>query len=831
MADEEDDDGWTVADLNTDRCEGVVPNRATTLRLLDEYHKMWIGVKYMGQKITASNLMQWVASIFNITLDNFTWEDYFDTMMAYHEMTDNLKGFLERHDLDLDERFKEITYVLYNVTDLFKEYVRLLRSSHGEAGDMNLSPDQERDFQMFDALRENVLINDQMKNTNFQKAYLHLTKVIRSTGYRRANGRFFQEIKTCGGLGTLAFEEVCTIAEFVAKHTAHHINFSVWKWTTDPVNNYPHLVDHLSTHVLPEAKELVEDCHLRAYAGDEFGRGAGIYDCACDMFFPYSIRSSWSQMAKDVEQIRCAENKKNKCKAPKDSSVCVIHLNAAFPYNIIGELVEMAEQVGTRWRNAEAFECAATTNDLQCPDLAAYLTSALPLAHSVEELVPASWGQSWQCVIQKEDFPPPGWTELIDLQLTEYIAGVHSTMPILPNELAKRIECLTPNGTTFVSVGDEFFIPLETPARRKRADITEVQANTWKEALSKVHGRSHVTHKAVDGSERHFRVDTGRTWLECEVDEIDHIYVCQKFGTQDRFLLYALKGRLFFEVGEFDNQELTLFFEGIGGCGKSTVMKSQQSFWPSHLRGILSPNMQPQFGMSAVSKAKVVFCNEVSADLNIVQEEWQTSVSGEWGSYAVKFKEPTTLAWVAQHFWVGNGFPSSFKNQQGQVSRRLGGVLMAHAVTPRDGNIMAKISKKLGGLQRKQVLAYFEFVAQTGSTQIMSVPDQLPTAFAEYYRKGRRATDPVEDFLSEGSYVKMTADRHMLMSDFKELYGRYRLDHDMGKAIKWSEASYRTPFNERGIVVRRTDIRVKNIDHHNVDVLYGVCALDEDEDT
>ena len=69
------------------------------------------------------------------------------------------------------------------------------------------------------------------------------------------------------------------------------------------------------------------------------------------------------------------------------------------------------------------------------------------------------------------------------------------------------------------------------------------------------------------------------------------------------------------------------------------MLKVQQQFWPPHLRGILSSNMQPQFGMSAVCKARAVFCNEVSAELNIVQEEWQTSVSGEWGSYAVKFKE------------------------------------------------------------------------------------------------------------------------------------------------------------------------------------------------
>ena len=121
---------------------------------------------------------------------------------------------------------------------------------------------------------------------------------------------------------------------------------------------------------------------------------------------------------------------------------------------------------------------------------------------------------------------------------------------------------------------------------------------------------------------------------------MDHIYNCQKFVEFDRLMLYGLKGRTLFEVGEEDDAEMTLMIEGIGGCGKSTIMKVQQSFGSPHQRGILSPNVEPLFGMSRVVNAKAIFCNEVSGDLSIVQEEWQTAVSGEFGSYAVKNKDP-----------------------------------------------------------------------------------------------------------------------------------------------------------------------------------------------
>jgi hypothetical protein len=369
-----------------------------------------------------------------------------------------------------------------------------------------------------------------------------------------------------------------------------------------------------------------------------------------------------------------------------------------------------------------------------------------------------------------------------------------------------------------------YYVPLERPATRRRAKVSEETRTSF--GLPSILHENCFVECNQNGAKRFFRIDTGRTWFECDAPEIDHIYGDQKFGIHDRFMIYACKGRLFFEVGEFDTYEMTLFFEGIGGCGKTTIMKTEQAFWPPHLRGILSPNMQPQFGMSAVSHSKVVFCNEVSADLNIVQEEWQTACSGEWGSYSVKFERPIVMKWIAHMFWVGNGFPTKFKNLQGQVSRRLAAVLMGHPVSERDGSIFKKISSKLGALQRKQVLAYFEFVKLNGSTDPMSQPDKLPPAFAEYYRNSRRATDPIEDFLSEGTFVQLEPGKKMLMSEFKSLFAEYRNKYDLGKSIRWNESVWRTPFNERGIIVRReTCFMVDNIAHYNVDVVVGVIAM------
>ena len=389
-------------------------------------------------------------------------------------------------------------------------------------------------------------------------------------------------------------------------------------------------------------------------------------------------------------------------------------------------------------------------------------------------------------------------------------------------ERARREDALTPTEWDDLGVAElrpEHQVTATPPPRPPRADAPPAQPPPrhfrpcWPAASI-----------CVREGERWFRPDTGRTWHDCDVEEVDHIYACQHFELHDRFLLYALKGRTLFFVGEFDRAEMTLIIVGEGGTGKSTILRAQQMFHPPHRQGILSPNMQPQFGMSEVAEKWVIYCNEVSSDLKVVQEEWQTSVSGEAGSYARKFKDSLVIKIKGQHFWVGNGFPEHWRNNQRQVSRRLAGVLMKHGIHPRDGRIFERICAKLGAYNRKQVLAYFEMVRIYGSTDPMSDPERLPPAFAQFYRHGLRASDPVEAFLGDSDAVTADVNGRMTLKEFRDLYEQFRLDNTMGKVLKWSVEHVRTSFNDRGVTVRReaTFVDASGVEHRDVDVVYGL---------
>ena len=558
-----------------------------------------------------------------------------------------------------------------------------------------------------------------------------------------------------------------------------------------------------------------------------------------------------------MTSVRALHDPEYACFAPSSDAVCVSHFDIPFPYDIFSEVVTMPP-LGLCWRNADEYECPA------CDEAICALGDLLCTLLPQSDFVPACVGATWQ-VTHVE--PPSDWVELDDDDLRSRLRGAIVQL---------KEEGVDVSMSSYVRVGELVYVPLCTPARRRRAHLssselgniavhgrTNVRSSpgvewmceydvewegdevvdadlsreldggcTWtrrgvvdSRTFVRSYTRVGVRYRPLRQTSRFFRVHTGRTWCECDAAEIDQIYNMQKFTVAYKYMLYALKGRMFFEVGEKDNHQITLFIEGVGGSGKSTILKVQQLFWPPHLRGILSSNIQPQFGMSAVAKAKAVFCNEVSAELSVNQEEWMGAVSGEWGSYAVKFKDPLVMKWTAQFFWIGNSFPTKFNNRQGQVSRRLGGVLMSHPVPVRDGNIMHKMMQKLGSLQRKEVLAYFEFVKLTGSIDPMGQPEFLPPAFAEYNRRSRRATDPILDFLSEGTFVKYEAGSKMLMSEFKELYNAYRVKYDMGKPLKWGEEVYRTPFNERGLVVKR-EVRVMldGVEHRNVDVIFNLSV-------
>lgn len=837
MDDEADDLRWTLDALRMDGADpDVVPNLATTARLVGAYRDTWV-----EDGVGLRDLLPWMCERLELDVQRFEWKRFACAVKMEHYRMTRLKFYLSTHKVtsgDLPKKLREASTVVYSLNQLAMQATRMLALLTVDADMVQAPPEEDdEDGAREDEEENNVLHADQVKLTNFQSAFCRLRVVLEGCHYRRADGKFFRRIVTAGGLETLAFEEAISVEGFVTRHTSHEIDFRAWRWITDPPANVERMVDYMTRRSLPEAPELVEDRHLFSYAGDAAGRGAGVYDASSDAFFPYHCRQAWADMARNYTRERkdLVRARRYVCEAPSVSSVCVSHLTTAFPYDVYAETLEaMRLPCGTRWREAEAFECAPG-HALVVPACsgggAAALAAVLAarLAPDAEE--PEVWGLSWQPLPPEATLDARAWTELAAgpgaEELRTHLAAGRAMFFTDEEGVAEMLRGVGEH--TFVRAADgACYVPLGTPARRARTTLSAAERAALLPAAG-VPPRAWVRHDDGDGAPpRYFLPDTGRTWRDCEAKEIDHIFACQKFSTHDCWYLYAGLGRLFYAVHTFDRCEFTVMIEGIGGCGKSTIVKAQMRFHPPHLRGVLSANQQPQFGMSSVAKkgkALVAYCSEMTENPNIVQEEWQNANSREQMSLAVKHEAPLELEWTAPIMFVGNRFPSMWKNSQGQVSRRLFGVMMAQAVQGRDGRILEKIFRTLGALQRKEVLAYFAFVESIGSTDVMSHVDRLPPAFADYYRRGRRATEPLVDFLSDEQYVVVEEGATMLLASFRELFGRYRIDKELGKMAKWSEDVYRTPFSERGILVQRKEsVVIDGVEHRTVDVVYNVRA-------
>jgi len=357
---------------------------------------------------------------------------------------------------------------------------------------------------------------------------------------------------------------------------------------------------------------------------------------------------------------------------------------------------------------------------------------------------------------------------------------------------------------------------------RPRVNINMVE---WTSVDMDMDGDRITARTFVHQDGRYFRVHTGCKWFDCPTLELDHIYRCQDFIDHDRFMLYAIAGRVFYKVGERDKFEGTIFKEGTGGCGKSTEVKVYQKFWPPHRRGILSANIQTQFGMEPVARGDVAWCTELSEEPNMPQEDWQDATGGHTVVCPIKHKQDPLVvhAWHAQFWWCSNVFPKRYKNKSKQVSRRLYGVGMYKPVKPRKDDILSNILPNLGHVQRRSILAYDDWLMQQGNIDPMSSIDTLPPAFAWYYRKTVRETDPMEEFLSDGNWVVEDIAARMPMSVFRALFNEYRQHYDMGKASRWCEDVYRIPFNDRGIqVIKNGTIDWDDETLTDVDIVIGL---------
>lgn len=284
------------------------------------------------------------------------------------------------------------------------------------------------------------------------------------------------------------------------------------------------------------------------------------------------------------------------------------------------------------------------------------------------------------------------------------------------------------------------------------------------------------------------------TYEQIHTPLFDSIFSPQQWGAEMVRWMFVFIGRLFYEVGELDGWQVIPFLKGVAGTGKSTVIKVVQAMYPTQAVGVLSNNVEKKFGLSALVAKKIFIVPEVKADCQLDQAEFQSIVTGEELSLAVKHEKPWCGRWIIPGILAGNE-NIGFVDKSGSISRRLVILDFPNRLAPSemDPTLLKRLlSSELPAIIRKAAIAYNKAVADFGGRDIWTV---LPSRICDERKKLQFSTNPLYSFINSDK-VELSQEGYVLERVFIEQLKTFASLKFASAHIAWNEDFYGLLFGD-----------------------------------
>ena len=265
------------------------------------------------------------------------------------------------------------------------------------------------------------------------------------------------------------------------------------------------------------------------------------------------------------------------------------------------------------------------------------------------------------------------------------------------------------------------------------------------------------TKKRVYDEEAHQYKYVEPDWLEIPTPAFHQILSYQKLGYKEdktdeenemaesmvHRWIYALLGRLLYDLGDKDEWQIIPYFRGLAGTGKSSIGRAVKNFFLPEDVAQLSNNIEKKFGLQGIYDKLMWVCFEAKEDFGLTQTDFQSIVSGEPMSIPVKFKEPVCTTWTAPGIMCGNVLPG-WVNAQGSISRRVVLIDFIEGITGGDPTLPKQLAEQTAALMIKCNLAYHWSTNNYGHRLVWA---SLPSYFQEKQAQMEMETDSLYYFV------------------------------------------------------------------------------------
>lgn len=314
-------------------------------------------------------------------------------------------------------------------------------------------------------------------------------------------------------------------------------------------------------------------------------------------------------------------------------------------------------------------------------------------------------------------------------------------------------------------------------------------------------------------------------WYDIPTPHFQSIIDYQGFDEDVARWLYVIGGRLCFDVGDMDGWQIIPFLKGVARSGKSTLItKVFRKFYEAEDVRTLSNNVEKKFGLSAIYDSYMFIAPEVKNDLSLEQAEFQSIVSGEDVSVAIKCEKAKSIEWKTPGVLGGNEVPQ-WKDNSGSILRRILTFNFGKQVKDADTTLDDKLSMELPMILQKCVKAYLEYSQKYANKDIWNV---VPEYFKTIQRQVAMVTSTLENFL-QSPVVKINSEGCCPRAEFVSKFNQYCLANNLGKP-KFNYDFYAGPFSQRDIVVRHHTATYKDKLVANQEFIFGIELIDDSND-
>jgi len=285
-----------------------------------------------------------------------------------------------------------------------------------------------------------------------------------------------------------------------------------------------------------------------------------------------------------------------------------------------------------------------------------------------------------------------------------------------------------------------------------------------------------------------------------ETPMFDSIFETQRIPKECMFWIYALLGRLFFDLKEIDDWQVILFVKGLAGTGKTSIGKIISSLYSPSDVAIMSTNMEAKFGLSAIYEKYIWICNEVSGKWTLTQPEFMSIVEGGGVSIAIKnvTAKASNVPWTTAGIMFGNEDPP-FQNVGGNMQRRLLTVPFDFKVRKADPTLVTNIiEQELTRILIKCVLCYHIAVDKHGRSDIWDV---LPEWFKEQRRIQLMENSPLLAFINS-EFCDFNDSSLFYYTDFHRSFNLYITENGIEKPRKLNFDKIRRILGNEGLQVK-----------------------------